>query len=106
MDAHALSIPICPENSLIKFLWCSKQPVWDRSSPASLGEVRGESEPACHCPEETHQIWYILEDGILTTALTFSGPGLVPAISITCYENSSWVYHSIHFPLSNYSPAA
>lgn len=58
-----------------------------------------------HHPEEAHQIWYILEGSILTTALTFSDPGFVPVVSITCYENSSKVYHSIHFPLSNYSPA-
>lgn len=94
------------EKPLTRFCRGSKQPVWDWSSLASSNEMRGESKPAfCH-PEEVCHIWYILEGGILAMAMTFPGPGLVPIVSITCYENSSWLYHSIHFPLSIYSPAA
>ena len=44
------------EKSLTRFCKGSKQPVWDQSSLASSNEVRGESEPAFHCPEEAHQI--------------------------------------------------
>lgn len=44
------------EKYLTKFWKGSKQPVWDRSSLASSNEVRGESKPAFHHPEEAHEI--------------------------------------------------